>query len=203
MRYSLDSSVLVLNRLWQPVNTCSAKRALSLLFLGHAQVVQEDGENNFYTHNLGSWLEHSVGAAGREVVHTVNYALKIPKIIVLAIYDRLPKKEVKFSRQNIFARDGYTCQYCGQRFEVKELNLDHVIPRDKGGKTTWENLVCSCISCNTRKANKLPREANMFPIKEPRAPRWRPFFSSLGKSSSHESWRHFLEFPSTRVEMSA
>ena len=121
---------------------------------------------------------------------------------MLSIFDRLPRKEVKFSRQNIFQRDAYTCQYCGNRFETRNLNLDHVVPRDKGGQTTWDNVVCSCIRCNTRKGNKLPAEARMFPMREPRAPKWRPFFSSgdteLAKCF-HESWRHFLEPCPTQV----
>ncbi len=74
----------------------------------------------------------------------------MPRIILLLMYDRLPKKEVKFTRHNIFERDKNTCQYCGDVFDRKDLNLDHVIPRDRGGPTTWENIVCSCIECNTQ-----------------------------------------------------
>jgi 5-methylcytosine-specific restriction endonuclease McrA len=110
---------------------------------------------------------------------------------------------VKFTRENVFRRDHYTCQYCGDRFDVKKLNIDHVIPRDKGGATCWENVVCSCIRCNTRKGNKLPREAKMYPLREPRMPRWRPLFSSPSDSGGHESWRHFTELPETRVQVSA
>ena len=171
MLNSLNSPVLVLNRLWQPVNTCSARRALILVYLGHAQVVQSDEDNNFFTHDFGSWLEQSVNQAGGDVVRTVTRALMVPRIIVLAIFDRLPKKEVKFTRENIFKRDDYTCQYCGTQFEAQKLNLDHVVPRDKGGRTSWDNLVASCVPCNTRKGNKMPAEARMFPRKEPKAPR--------------------------------
>ena len=199
----LNSPVLVLNRLWQPVNTCSARRALILVYLGHAQVVQTDEDNNFFTHDFGSWLEHSVSQAGDDMVRTVKRALRVPRIIVLAIFDRLPKKEVKFTRENIFKRDDYTCQYCGTQFEAKKLNLDHVVPRDKGGRTSWENLVASCVPCNSRKGNKLPAEARMFPRKEPKAPRWRPLFSSAGETVGYdESWRHFVELPDARVEVS-
>ena len=199
--------MLVLNRLWQPVNTCPAKRAVSLLFLGHAQVVRTDEENNFYTHDFDSWLDYSCngGANGPEhdFLHSIKLSLRLPRIIVLSIYDRLPKKEVKFTRHNIFQRDNYTCQYCGIVFDTKALNLDHVIPRDKGGKTSWENLVTSCIACNSRKANKMPEEARMFPMREPVAPRWRPFFASVRETACHDSWRHFLDLSSSQVEMSA
>ncbi len=91
------------------------------------------------------------------------------------MFDRLPKKEVKFTRHNIFERDRNTCQYCGQVFERKDLNLDHVIPRDRGGPTTWENIVCSCIHCNTQKANRTPQEAALHLVRKPKRPKWRPF----------------------------
>lgn len=194
----------MLNRLWQPVNTCSARRALTLVYLGHAQIVHIDADQNFLTHDFESWIELSDAAPGGELVRTVMRVLRVPRIIVLSLFDKLPRKEVKFTRENIFLRDQHTCQYCGIRFESRELNIDHVIPRDKGGKTTWENVVCSCVPCNTRKGNKLPREARMVPIREPRAPRWRPFSSSLGPAVPHESWRHFIapETGSHAVELS-
>ena len=87
-----------------------------------------------------------------EMVHTISWKIRVPRVIVLMLFDRLPKKEVKFTRHNVFERDNNTCQYCGKVFDRSDLNLDHVHPRDKGGLTTWENVVCSCIPCNTRKA---------------------------------------------------
>jgi len=206
VRSLLDTPVLVLNRLWQPVNTCCARRAVSLLFLGHAHVVRSDQENNFYTYDIDSWLEYStieVCENDSDLIHSVRITLKVPRIIVLSLYDRLPKKEVKFTRHNIFQRDKYMCQYCGIVFDTKSLNLDHVVPRDKGGKTSWDNLVTSCIACNSRKGNKMPEEARMFPMRKPIAPRWRPFFTSVQETSCHESWRHFLDLSSSQVEMSA
>ncbi|MEZ5302252.1 MAG: HNH endonuclease [Verrucomicrobiales bacterium] len=194
----------MLNRLWQPVHVCSARRAFCLLFLDHAHVVHVDEAQNYMTHDIESWLEHSRTSSDACSVHSISIRLEIPRIIVLRAYDRLPKKEVKFSRQNIFQRDKFTCQYCGRGFETKQLNLDHVIPRDKGGRTSWENVVTSCIPCNTRKANKLPAEANMFPLNRPRAPRWRPFFATGREHRGyHESWGHFLDLKGQEVEMSA
>ncbi|MCB1097798.1 MAG: HNH endonuclease [Verrucomicrobiae bacterium] len=208
MKRLLDTPVLVLNRLWQPVNTCSARRAVSLLFVGHAQVVQSGDENNFYTHDVESWIDYSetsraLGSSTDDFLHSVKLILKLPRIIVLSEYDRLPKKEVKFTRQNIFQRDKFTCQYCGVVFDTKKLNLDHVVPRDKGGKSSWDNLVTSCIVCNTRKSNKMPAEARMFPLRTPAAPRWRPFSTSVQNQECHESWRHFLDLSASQVEMSA
>ncbi len=192
---ALESPVLVLNRLWQPVNICAARRAVTLLFTGHAQVVHIDPEMNFLSHDIESWVQLSDEIDDLELIRAISIAVRVPAIIVLSEFDRLPRREVKFTRQNVFQRDAFTCQYCARTFEVKKLNLDHVMPRDKGGKTTWENVVCSCVRCNTRKANKLPAEVNMFPIREPRPPRWRPLFSAGDGRVKirHESWRHFLE----------
>jgi len=201
----LNNPVLVLNRLWQPVNICTARRAFSLLFLGHAQVVHTDEEANFFTHDIDSWVTLSRDMTDGEMVKTISSSFGIPEIIVLSMFDRLPKKEVKFTRQNIFERDEYTCQYCGKNFEPRDLNLDHVVPRDKGGRNSWENIVTSCIRCNTKKANKLPHQAGMFPLKEPKAPTWRPFMclaEKTAKRRAHNSWRHFLDMKSSQVQMS-
>ena len=141
----LNSQVLVLNRLWQAVNVCSARRAFTLLYQGHAQVVSSDPANNFLTHDFDSWRDVSATAPDHEVVTTISWKIRVPRVIVLLLFDRLPKKEVKFTRHNVFERDKNTCQYCGNVFERTDLNLDHVLPRDRGGLTTWENVVCSCI----------------------------------------------------------
>jgi 5-methylcytosine-specific restriction endonuclease McrA len=203
MSGQLDQPVLVLNRFWQPVQTCSVRRALKLLFLGHAQVVQTEGEDRFRTHDLGSWVDHSAREIVADVIHTVRVALRVPKIIVLALYEKLPRMEVRFTRRNVFLRDKFTCQYCARIFGEHDLNLDHVMPRDKGGKTTWDNIVTSCIRCNTRKANKLPHESGMNPLRKPVAPRWRPMFGMRENASSDESWGYFLDPDPEKVRLSA
>ena len=189
----LDRPVLVLNRYWQPVHTCSVRRSLRLLCTGHAQIVQVEGEEQFSTHDLGSWIDYSGGFTGEEMIHGARIALRVPKIVVLAFYERVPRLEVRFSRRNVFLRDKFTCQYCAKTLPETQLNLDHVTPRDKGGLTTWENIVTSCFRCNTRKANKLPHEVGMHPRSKPFAPRWRPLFGLHENGMADESWRHFLE----------
>jgi len=205
MEVLLERPVLVLNRLWQPVHTCSVKRALKLLCLGHAQVVQTDGEARYQTHDIVSWVEYSgekASTMAAELVHSVRVALRVPKIIVLAMYDRIPRKEVKFTRQNVFLRDKHTCQYCAGIFSEPELNLDHVKPRDKGGKTTWENIVTSCIPCNTKKSNRMPREIGMRLLQEPRAPKWRPLFG-LRRHASEQVWQEFISPDRKKVSIGA
>ena len=163
----LSQHVLVLNRLWQAVNICTARRALTLLFQGHAQAVLNRSDGSFQTFNFNEWHDFSQVEPHPESVRTISFRIRVPRVILLLVYDHLPKKEVKFTRHNIFERDRNTCQYCGRTFDRKDLNLDHVIPRDRGGPTTWENIVCSCVECNTRKANCTPQEAGMRLIRKP------------------------------------
>jgi 5-methylcytosine-specific restriction endonuclease McrA len=201
MDASLSSPVLVLNRLWQAVNICSVQRAFALLYQGHAQVV-DSIEGGFQTHSFHQWREVSDDYHGEDVVSTVAFRIRVPKVILLLMFDRLPKKEVKFTRHNIFERDHNTCQYCGKHFDRKDLNLDHVIPRDRGGLTTWENIVCSCIPCNSRKANRTPQEANLKLIRKPKRPKWRPFLEFQFNKTRDDSWKHFLDLAYWNVELS-
>ncbi len=201
MEAILEQPVLVLNRLWQAVNTCSARRAFTLLYQGHAQVVAHDGANTFLTHDFESWRDFSRMCPEDEMVRTISLSIRIPRVIVLLLFDRLPKKEVKFTRHNVFERDRNTCQYCGVEFDRSGLNLDHVLPRERGGQTTWENIVCSCIPCNTRKGNRLPQEAGMRLVRKPKRPRWRPFVNVSVSNHPHESWKHFLDLAYWNVEL--
>ncbi|MFZ4774064.1 MAG: HNH endonuclease [Terrimicrobiaceae bacterium] len=201
MQSVLDTPVLVLNRLWQAVNTCSARRAFTLLYQGHAQAVSTDAGQGFLTHDFDSWRDFSRENPGAGMVKTISMQVKIPRIIVLLFFERQPKKEVKFTRHNVFERDKNTCQYCGEIFDRMNLNLDHVLPRDRGGETTWENIVCSCIPCNTRKGNRLPHEARMHLVRKPKRPKWRPFINISLSNSPHESWKHFLDIAYWNVEL--
>ena len=197
----LNQQVLVLNRLWQAVNVCSTRRALTLLFEGQAQVVQGGGDGSFQTFNFREWRNLSEQAPHPESINTISFRIRVPRVILLMIFDRLPKKEVKFTRHNIFERDRNTCQYCGKVFDRKDLNLDHVIPRERGGPTTWENIVCSCIRCNTVKANRTPQEAAMHLIRKPKRPKWRPFIQVNLTLGCHDSWKHFLDLAYWNVEI--
>ena len=201
MTSHLNQHVLVLNRLWQAVNVTTVKRALTLLFQGHAQVVLNREDGSFQTFNFFQWHSLSVQEPHEESISTVSIRIRVPRVILLAMFDRLPKKEVKFTRHNIFERDKNTCQYCGHKFDRRDLNLDHVIPRDRGGPTTWENIVCSCIECNTRKGNRTPREASMRLIRKPKKPRWRPFLQINFNLSQHDSWKHFIDLAYWNVEL--
>jgi 5-methylcytosine-specific restriction endonuclease McrA len=197
----LDQQVLVLNRLWQAVNVCSARRALALLFQGQAQVVFGDQDGAFQTFSFPEWRDFSEQEPHPESVLTISFRIRVPRVIMLLVFDRLPKQEVKFTRHNIFERDHNTCQYCNKQMDRKDLNLDHVIPRDRGGPTTWENIVCSCIPCNTRKANRTPAEAGIKLFRKPTKPKWRPFVQFSFTARCHDDWKHFLDVAYWNVEL--
>ncbi len=197
----LNHHVLVLNRLWQAVNICTARRALTLLFDGRAQVVWSGSDGSFQTFDFNQWHDFSRQDPHPESISTVSFRIRIPRVILLVLFDRVPKKEVKFTRHNIFERDRDTCQYCGQEYDRKDLNLDHVIPRDRGGPTSWENIVCSCVDCNTRKANRTPQEAGLHLVRKPKRPKWRPFVQINLGFQHHDSWKHFLDLAYWNVEL--
>ncbi len=196
----LEANVLVLNRLWQAVNVCSAKKAFSLLYQGHAQVVRKTG-GAFETFTFDDWKDFSKDAREEEAVRTISFKIGIPQVIALLFYDRMPSREVKFTRKNIYERDEFKCQYCGQTFDTKGLNLDHIIPLAKSGRNTWDNVVCSCLKCNTTKGGKTLREAGMKLIRIPKKPRWQAFITINFSSIKHESWRHFLDIAYWNVEL--
>ncbi len=203
MEAALAEPVLVLNRLWQAVNVIAAKRAFSLVASGHAQIVHAEDER-FEVFSMMDWMDfsrHNPPIHEVEMVRTVKHSLRVPRVILLSVFDRVPKKELKLTRRNVFERDKYTCQYCALRKDSEDLNLDHVIPRHYGGKTTWENIVCSCIECNSRKSSRLPHEANMRLIRKPSTPKWRPVISLAARGKQHDDWKHFLDVAYWNVEL--
>ena len=203
MEAVLEQPVLVLNRLWQAVNVIGAKRAFGLLARGHASVVHH-ATDDFRVFSFMDWMDFSVSNPpidDMEAVHTPNTVVRLPRVILLTFFDKLPRKEIKLTRGNVFQRDKDTCQYCGRLFDREDLNLDHVIPRDRGGKTTWENIVCSCIKCNSRKANRLPHQANMRLIRKPVRPKWRPVISLVLNNKQRERWKDFLDLAYWNVEL--
>jgi 5-methylcytosine-specific restriction endonuclease McrA len=182
----LDTGVLVLNKVYQPVHVTSVRRAFSLLYAGAAKAIDEQ----FQLFDFDSWS--ALSAASHDSVGTVERRIRVPRVIVLLAYERMPKARVRFSRFNIYARDDNTCQYCGNRYRRADLNLDHVIPRSRGGSTTWENVVCSCVPCNLRKGGRTPAEAAMRLLRPPSRPRWTPMFRSATRRAFYREWRPFL-----------
>jgi len=186
--------VLVLNRNWQAVNIVGVKRAFSLLWQDHARVINTRS-GDFSPMDAGEWIHFSgelEGSASDACIHTIRLKILVPRVLLLRDYDRLPVSEIKFSRENVFIRDHYTCQYTGKRCKAEDLTLDHVIPRERGGRTSWENIVTCRRDINSRKANRLPHEAGLTLIRKPAPPKWRPFSAVVASSQVERDWEHFL-----------
>lgn len=181
-----DTSVLVLNRFYQPVTVTRARRAFGLLYSGAARVL----DHEFQTFDFDAWAALDV-EAGDDVIQTPNAALKVPRVLILQIYDKLPGYHVRFSRQNIYLRDNFTCQYCGGHFSRCKLNLDHVLPKSQGGRTSWENVVCSCIKCNLKKGGRTPEQARMALRNQPKKPAWN-HLTPLTAKIPYREWLPFL-----------
>ncbi|HVO31958.1 MAG TPA: HNH endonuclease [bacterium] len=183
----LSTGVLVLNRSFLPVHITSVKRAFILLYQGIAKAVDKQYE----LFDFESWSELSASDHD-DTIGLVGRAIRVPRVILLTEYDRLPRRRVRFSRHNIYLRDKNTCQYCNTLFSKMELNLDHVVPRAQGGRTTWENVVCSCINCNRKKGGRTPEEAHMRLARMPRRPEWSPLYGFQGRALAYEAWKPFL-----------
>jgi 5-methylcytosine-specific restriction endonuclease McrA len=193
----LNLSVLVLNRSFVAVHITNVRRAITLLFRDLAEVVHiEDGRYSAYP--FESWrelsaLQASLRTPDQDWVRAVGYELQAPRVIRLVACDRGPRQGLRFNRRNVFARDGNQCQYCGHNFPTSELSLDHVVPRSRGGGTTWENIVCACVACNVRKGGRTPHEARMQMIRQPVKPKRSPLLSIKLGNPKYQSWRSFVD----------
>jgi 5-methylcytosine-specific restriction endonuclease McrA len=202
---ALNASCLVLNKYYMAVHVVSVRRAFCLLFKDLAEVITID-DGRYESFDFASWREVSQARVlfrepDDDFIRTVHFEIQVPRIIRLLTYDRLPRQRVKFNRRNLFARDGNRCQYCGKKFATDALSLDHVVPRVRGGKATWDNIVCACLRCNVRKGGRTPREAGMKLVKEPIAPRTSPVVTVKLSHRKYKSWRAFLDNAYWSVEL--
>jgi 5-methylcytosine-specific restriction endonuclease McrA len=163
--------VLLLNITYEPLKVINWKKAIKLLLLDKVEVLEE------YT----------------QEIHSVSFTVKLPSVVRLLWMAKRPKTPVKFSRQNIYARDKYRCQYCGKQFPSEDLTYDHVIPKSGGGRTKWANIVTSCIKCNRKKGGRTPAEAHMKLVRRPAEPKWLPVLRvTVGFREIPHSWRDYL-----------
>lgn len=188
-RDPLSLPVLVINRLYQPVQVTSARRAVLLLYGGSAFALDDRGE----LHDFGSWRGLPV-RDDDDVILMVSGALRVPRVVHLRRYDRARRPVVRLTRKNVMLRDGYLCQYCALRLPTRDLNIDHVLPRSRGGPDSWENLVTACRECNLRKGRRTPEEASMRLLRQPYAPRWTVTMQILmGVQRPVKEWQPFLK----------
>ena len=167
----MHTPVLVLNASYEPINICAARRAVVLVLKGVAMTEEENGH----------------------YLHAASFVMRLPSVIRLLEYRRIPHQTRALSRKNILLRDRNTCQYCGNVHSSSELTLDHVVPRSRGGLSAWENLVACCHPCNRQKGNQLAPEAGMRLLREPRAftlHTSRHIMRLIGRSD--EKWRKYL-----------
>lgn len=204
--FSLNANVLVLNRFYAAVHVVSAKRAFLLLYRELAEVIHvEDGR--FMNYDFGSWCEISEFRSSEKQDHedwvrTVRFEIQVPRVVRLHHYDKIPKKTLRFNRRNLFARDDNRCQYCGNSLPSSQLSFDHVIPRSRGGQTSWENVVCACVTCNTKKGGRTPQEARMKLMTQPAKPRHSPLVTTRMNSPKYDIWKTFLTGSTSTVDVS-
>lgn len=185
-RNVLDQPTLVLNRNWQPVGVASVARSLVMLWNEVARVVEPD---EFRLYSWDEWTSQAPPPDG-PCLRTARLRLRIPEVVCLARYDRLPGQAVTFSRRNVAKRDHHTCQYCGTQPGWEAITIDHVVPRSQGGMSNWTNCVAACVPCNARKADRTPEQAGMRLRKHPARPDWKPLYAI--RSDRVESWSRFL-----------
>lgn len=170
---------LVLSQGFEPIKVISWQRAVALLSLGKIEVIEE------YDHNIRS----------------VSLVIKIPAVVRLLKAFKRHKNKVKFSRVNIFARDKYSCQYCGMKGKLSDLTYDHVVPRSQGGKTEWKNIATACYACNEKKRDRTPEQAKMHLRNKPEQPTWVPVMVvQISQTSAPDAWRDYVYWTSDLTE---
>jgi len=168
---TLFEQVLLLNASYEPLTLINWKRAVKLVCLKKVEVVEES----------------------ERVVRSVSVAIRVPSVVRLVVFIRYARRDAKFSRRNIYARDKYHCQYCGRRYPPQELTCDHVIPRSRGGWAGWDNLVTCCVECNRKKGHRTPEEAGLNLIRHPSSPSWYwGFQSRFSDRRPPSEWRLYL-----------
>jgi 5-methylcytosine-specific restriction endonuclease McrA len=162
-----------------------------------AEVVHFE-EGKFLAYSFDSWREMSELRAelkqpDEDWIRAVNFEIQVPRVIRLLEFDRLPKQKLHLNRRNVLARDSHICQYCGRHFPTHLLSIDHVLPRSRGGATTWENVVCACLTCNVKKGGRTPYEARMKLVQTPVRPKRNPQLMLKLDNPKYESWKTWLE----------
>lgn len=191
----LQRPTLVLNRNWQAVNIKPVTTALIKVFSGNASVVDPK------TYALYDWADWSKlePEDGEFTIKCIGGVIRVPEVITLKEYSKTPNRAVPFSRRNLFLRDKCTCQYCGVKLKTIDVTIDHIVPRSRGGLTTWENCVVACIKCNSKKADRLLKDAKMKLLSIPERPKWSPSFHSC--ELRIPSWEKFVSIMYWNVEL--
>ncbi len=162
----LNEATLVLNKGWTPIGFASVRRAIELMATERAVAILPE---DYTMHDFESWTDLRVLEEER-CIKTVSLEIKVPEVIRLNSYNKIPKHRLKLSRRNLFKRDKNQCQYCGIKLKSQDATIDHVVPKSTGGKTSWLNCVIACLKCNNHKSNRTPEQANMVLKRKPFEP---------------------------------
>jgi hypothetical protein len=183
--------VLVLNKSWQAINVKTPLDALSMMFCDAATGLLVQGEDQMFPLKWEEWIKipHN---ENEEYVYTQRGAVLIPKIIILAKFNEVPRKRPKFTTKNLWDRDEGRCQYTGRKLTPNEGNIDHVIPKSRGGKSTWTNCVLCHKDVNSLKADRTPAEAGLKLLKTPKEPASMPTIMYIDNKYEVPEWRPFL-----------
>lgn len=189
----LQRKVLMLNSGWTPVNVCSVKRALNLIFKNHAIIINTEQKDDYIDYRSYTWADWSAikPENDEECIVSSHFKFKIPEVIKLVKYSKYHISKVNFNRRAIYKRDDNQCKYCGKRPGTELLSIDHIIPRSRGGQLTWTNVVVSCVKCNAKKANKTPEEAGMK-FFDPNYKPEKPNFQIFKQEIEIDSWKNFI-----------
>ncbi|MDB6076229.1 MAG: endonuclease [Verrucomicrobiaceae bacterium] len=183
--------VLVLNKCWQAIDTKTPAQAFCMM-AGDSATALDIGEDATMTPTRWEdWLQLPVRERDN-AIGTARGEIRVPTVLVLARFDRVPRRRPRFSARNVWARDGGVCQYTGRKLKPSEGNIDHVVPRSRGGSTTWENCVLAHREVNTRKADRTPQEAGLRLIRQPATPRELPTTIGLHNAHGVQDWEMFL-----------
>lgn len=193
----INQSVLVLNSAYSPLYVTTVQKAFNLLFRDKAEVIEVENKA-WISYNRKSWEEISTLKSELEENFKFlrgcnDYVLGVPKVIRLVKYAK-QNLRINLTRKNIFLRDDNTCQYCNKQKRMQDLNIDHIIPRAQGGRNTWDNLVCSCIDCNSRKGSRTPKEAGLTLIKQPTKPSMYIMFKHYLNRMDEDPFKDWVPF---------
>lgn len=183
--------VLVLNRNWQAINIVTPATAFSQMSVDAATALDIQGEDVMVPTRWDDWVKLAVRPEDNQI-GTPRGPVRVPTVIVLARFDRVPLKRPRFSARSLWERDGGRCQYTGRPLKPGEGNIDHIMPRSRGGSTTWENCVLAARDVNSRKGNRTPEEAGLKLLRQPRAPRDIPVTFLLRNPHDIKDWKPFL-----------
>ncbi|CAB5226282.1 McrA Restriction endonuclease [uncultured Caudovirales phage] len=184
--------VLVLNRCWQAIGTKTVADALSMMYSDSATGLDIQSSETMIPNKWQDWINLPYDE-NSNYIKTVRGDIKIPKVIILCKYDRVPQKRPKFSFKALWQRDGGVCQYTNKKLTPNEANIDHIIPRSRGGKTSWTNCVVTHREVNARKANMTPEEANLRLVRPPKEPKCLPITFYIKNYHQIPEWNLFLD----------